>query len=78
MASSEALGKVIAALGAALAAAPNYERLALVQAIEDYAERFPDAFRHIRHGEAARVLSELFEEVIEAVDARPGFDSLPQ
>jgi hypothetical protein len=40
--------------------------------LEDYATRFPDAFRNIQNGDAARVLRELFDEVIEAVDARPG------
>jgi hypothetical protein len=67
--SGEALGRVIAALGAALAAAPIYERRLLVQAIDDYAARFPDVFRHIRYGDAARVLRELLDEVSEA--ARP-------
>jgi hypothetical protein len=41
----------------------------LVQAIDDYAARFPDVFRHIRYGDAARVLRELLDEVSEA--ARP-------
>jgi hypothetical protein len=70
MGSSEPLGKVIAALGAALAAAPNYERRLLVQAINDYAARFPDAFRNNRYGDAARIVRELLDEVIEAVDAQ--------
>jgi hypothetical protein len=64
-------GKVITALGAALAATPNYERRLLVQAIDDCAARFPDAFRIIRDGDAARVLRELLDDVIEAIDARP-------
>ena len=72
MASSEPLGKIIAALGAALAATPKYERRLLVQAIDDCAVRFPDAFRNIRNSDAARVLRELLDEVIEAIDARPG------
>ena len=70
MDSVEALRNIFAALGAALAAAPNYERLLLVQAIDDYAARFPDAFRNIRYGDAARILRDLLDEVIEAVDAR--------
>ena len=63
--------RVIVALGVALAAAPVPERSLLVEAIEDYVTRFPDAFRNIQNGDAARVLRELFDEVIEAVDARP-------
>ncbi len=70
MDSVEALRKIFAALGAAVAAAPNYERRLLVQAIDDYAARCPDAFRNIRYGDAARILRELLDEVIEAVDAR--------
>jgi hypothetical protein len=66
--SGDALGKVIAALAAALAAAPIHERRLLVQAIDDYAARFPDAFRNLRYGDAARILRELLEEVIEAID----------
>ena len=54
MDSVEALRKIFAALGAALTAAPNHERRLLVQAIDDYAARFPDAFRNIRYGDAAR------------------------
>jgi hypothetical protein len=75
MESVEALRKIFAPLGAALAAAPNYERRVLVEAIDDYAARFPDAFRNIRYGDAARILRELFDEIIEAVDARPGSPS---
>jgi hypothetical protein len=71
MDSTEPLGKVITALGAALAVAPTYERRLLVQAIDDCAARFPDAFRIIRDGDAARILRELLDEVIEAVDSRP-------
>jgi hypothetical protein len=71
MDTSEPLGKVIAALGAALAAAPNYERRLLAQAIDDCAVRFSDSFRNIRDGDAARVLSELLDEVIEAIDVPP-------
>ena len=70
MDSVEALRKIFAALGAVVAAAPNYERRLLVQAIDDYSARFPDAFRNIRYGDAARIVRELLDEVIEAVDAR--------
>jgi hypothetical protein len=70
MDSVEALGGIFAALSSALAAAPNYERRLLAQAIDDYAARFPDAFRNIRYGDAARILRELLDEVIEAVDAQ--------
>jgi hypothetical protein len=41
-----------------------------MQAIDDYAARFPDAFRNIRYGDAARILRELLDEVIEAGDAQ--------
>ncbi len=71
MDSAEGLSRVISALGAALIAAPIYERQRLVEAIDDYAARFPDAFRNIRYGDAGRILRELLDEIIEAVDARP-------
>jgi len=71
MASNRSLDSIIAALGAVLMAAPQRDRQRLAQAIEDYAARFPTAFRDMRNGHPARALRELVDEVIEAVDAQP-------
>ena len=56
---------------AVLMAAPQSERRRLAQAIEEYAMRFPTAFRDMRNGHPAQALRELFREVIDAVDAQP-------
>jgi hypothetical protein len=71
MAANESLDAIIAALGAILMAASERERHRLAQAIEDYAARFPAAYRDMRNGHPAPALRELIREVIEAVDARP-------
>jgi hypothetical protein len=71
MAANESLDAIIAALGAILMAAPQGDRQRLAQAIEDYAARFPTAYRDMRNGHPAPALRELILEVIEAVDARP-------
>ena len=67
----ELFGALLAAVGAALAAAPQDERRLLAEAIERYAERFPSAFSNPRSTDAARFLRELFGEITDAVDARP-------
>jgi hypothetical protein len=71
MGPNRSLNAVIAALGAVLMAAPQSERRRLAQAIEEYAMRFPTAFRDMRDGHPAQALRELFREVIDAVDAQP-------
>jgi hypothetical protein len=48
MAANESLDAIIAALGAILMAAPQGDRQRLAQAIEDYAARFPTAYRDMR------------------------------
>ena len=72
MAANGSLDAIIAALGAILMAAPRPERQQLAQAIEDYATRFPVAYRDMRNGHPARALRDLIQEMIEAVDAQPG------
>ena len=69
---NELFGALLAAVGAALAAAPQDERRLLAEAIERYAERFPSAFSNPRGTDAARFLRELFGEITDAIDARPG------
>jgi hypothetical protein len=71
MASNGVLDAIIAALGAVLMAAPQRERQRLAQAIEEYAVRFPTAFRDMRNGHPAPALRELFQELIEATGAQP-------
>ena len=71
MESNRSLNAVIAALGAVVMASPQNERLRLAQAIEEYAMRFPTAFRDMRNGHPAPALRELFREIIDAVDAQP-------
>jgi hypothetical protein len=68
MAAHGSLDSVIAALGAILMAAPRPERQQLAQ---DYATRFPVAYRDMRNGHPARALRDLIQEMIEAVDAQP-------
>jgi hypothetical protein len=51
--------------------APARERQRLAQAIEQYAIRFPTAFRDLRNGHPAPAMRELFQELMEGVDARP-------
>ena len=60
MATNRSLDAIIAALG---------ERLA--QAIEQYAIRFPTAFRDLRNGHPALSMRELFQELMDSVDAHP-------
>jgi hypothetical protein len=72
MPANGSLDAIIAALGAILMAAPQRERQRLAQAIEHYAARFPIAYRDMRNGHPAPALRELIQEMIEAVDARPG------
>jgi hypothetical protein len=69
---NEALGHLIAAVGAALSAAPSQERQLLAEAIEQYVARFPDAFLYARNADAARILRELFAEITETVEAFRG------
>ena len=68
---NEMFGALLAAVGAALAAAPQHERRLLAEAVERYAERFPSTFSNPRSADAARFLRELFGEITDAVDARP-------
>ena len=69
---NELFGKLLAAVGAALASAPQCERQLLAEAVERYAARFPTTFLNPRSADAARLLRELFAEITDAIDARPG------
>jgi hypothetical protein len=51
--------------------APARERQRLAQAIEQYAIRFPTAFRDLRNGHPAPSMRELFQELMDGVDAHP-------
>jgi hypothetical protein len=71
MQAKESLDAIIAAMGAILMAAPPRERQKLAQAIEQFAICFPTAFRDLRNGHPARSMRELFQELVDSVDARP-------
>jgi hypothetical protein len=71
MQAKESLDAIIAAMGAILMAAPQRERQKLAQAIEAFSIRFPTAFRDLRNGHPARSMRELFQELMDGVDARP-------
>ena len=71
MAAKESLDAIIAALGAILIAAPPRERQRLAQAIEQFAIRSPSVFQDLRNGHPARAMRELFQELMDAVDAQP-------
>ena len=71
MAPDRSLDTLIDALGLVLAAAPIRERRLLAEAIEEYANRHPTAFRDLRNGHPAGNVRALIEEVIAAVDADP-------
>ena len=59
------------ALGEILMSAPARERQRLAQAIEQYAIRFPTAFRDLRNGHPAPSRREIFQELMDSVDAHP-------
>jgi hypothetical protein len=71
MAAKESLDTAIAALGAILIAAPQRERQRLAQAIEQFAIRSPTAFQDLRNGHPARAMRQLFQELMDGVDAQP-------
>jgi hypothetical protein len=71
MAAKESLDALIAALGAILIAAPPRERQRLAQAIERFAIRSPTVFQNLRNGHPARAMRELFQELLDGVDAQP-------
>ena len=71
MAANESLQAIIAALGAILIGAPERDRQRLAQAIEQFAIRFPTAFQDMRNGHPARSMQQLFQELMEGVDAQP-------
>ena len=71
MAAKESLDTVIAALGAILIAAPQRERQRLAQAIEQFAIRSPTAFQDLRNGHPAHAMRQLFQELMDGVDAQP-------
>jgi ribosomal 50S subunit-associated protein YjgA (DUF615 family) len=71
MAANESLETIIAALGAILVAAPERDRQRLAQAIEQFAIRFPTGFRDMRNGHPAHSMRQLFQELMEGVDAQP-------
>ena len=71
MAAKESLDALIAALGAILIAAPPRERQRLAQAIEQFAIRSPTVFQNLRNGHPARAMRELFQELLDGVDAQP-------
>ena len=71
VATNRSLDAIIAALGEILMSAPARERQRLAQAIEQYAIRFPTAFRDLRNGHPAPSMRELFQELMDSVDAHP-------
>jgi hypothetical protein len=71
MAAKESLDALIAALGAILISASPRERQRLAQAIEQFAIRSPIAFRDLQNGHPARLMRELFQELMDGVDAQP-------
>jgi hypothetical protein len=71
MAANRSLDTLIDALGMVLAAAPTREKRLLAEAIEQYANRHPTAFRDLRNGHPAGDVRALVEELIAAVDADP-------
>jgi len=68
---NRSLDAIIAALGEILMSAPARERQRLAQAIEQYAIRFPTAFRDLRNGHPAPSMREIFQELMDSVDAHP-------
>jgi len=71
MPAKDLLDTVIAALGALLIAAPQRERQRLAEAIEQFAIRSPTSFQDLRNGHPARAMRELFQELMDGVDAQP-------
>lgn len=71
VATNRSLDAIIAALGEILMSAPARERQRLAQAIEQYAIRFPTAFRDLRNGHPAPSMREIFQELMDSVDAHP-------
>jgi hypothetical protein len=71
MSTDRSLDALIDALGLVLAAAPARERRLLAEAIQEYANRHPTAFRDLRNGHPAGNVRALIEEVIAAVDDDP-------
>ena len=71
LATNRSLDAIIAALGEILMSAPARERQRLAQAIEQYAIRFPTAFRDLRNGHPAPSMREIFQELMDSVDAHP-------
>ena len=69
--SKGSLNAIIAALGAILMAAPQRERQRLAEAIEELAIRCPTAFRDLRNGHPDRVMRDVFQEMMDGVDAQP-------
>jgi hypothetical protein len=65
------LDAIIAALGAILIAAPQRERQRLAEAIEEFAIRFPTAFRDLRNGHPDHAMRDVFQEMMHGVDAQP-------
>jgi hypothetical protein len=70
-ASKESLYAIIAALGAILIAAPQRERQRLAKPIEEFAIRSPTAFRDLRNGHPDRAIRNVFQEMMDGVDAEP-------
>jgi len=68
VATNRSLDAIIAALGEILMSAPARERQRLAQAIEQYAIRFPTAFRDLHPAPSMR---EIFQELMDSVDAHP-------
>lgn len=64
------LRDIVSALGDCVARAPEQEKAHLSNAIEAYATRFPQCYKRLRHDHA--LLAEIFAELEEASDARPG------
>jgi hypothetical protein len=71
VATNRSLDAIIAALADILMSAPARERQRLAQAIEQYAIRFPTAFLDLRNGHPAPSMRELFQELMDSVDAHP-------
>ena len=61
MSADRSLDALIDALGLVLAAAPARERRLLAEAIEEYANRHPTAFRDLRNGHPAGSIRALVE-----------------
>jgi hypothetical protein len=58
------LDAIVAALGAILIAAPQRERQRPAEAIEEFAIRFPTAFRDLRNGHPDRAMRDVFQEMM--------------